>query len=84
MDMDNIKLFSKNGNELEILTQAMTIYSQDIGMNFGHANEKWKMEKNRTTNSRKKSECSEKRKLTSAWEYCKRTPSNKWRWKKRI
>ena len=35
MYMDNIKLFAKNENELEILIQAVRIYSDDIGMEFG-------------------------------------------------
>ena len=30
-------------------------------------------------NQEKKSECSEKRKLTSTWKYWKWMPSNKWR-----
>ena len=33
--MDDIKLFAKNGSELEILTQTVRIYSQGIGMKFG-------------------------------------------------
>ena len=35
MYMDNIKLFAKNEKELETLTHAVRIYSQDIGMEFG-------------------------------------------------
>ena len=34
MYMDDIKLFVKNEKELEILIQAMRIYSQEIGMEF--------------------------------------------------
>ena len=47
MYMDDIKLFSKNEKELETLIQAVRIYSQDIGMEFGiekmchSCNEKW-------------------------------------------
>ena len=33
--MDDIKLFTKNEKELETLTHAVRIYSQDIGMEFG-------------------------------------------------
>ena len=33
--MDDIKLFAKNETELETLVQAVRIYSQDIGMEFG-------------------------------------------------
>ena len=33
--MDNIKLFAKNEKELENLIQAVTIYSQSRGMEFG-------------------------------------------------
>ena len=35
MYMDDIKLFAKNEKELETLIQAVRIYSQDIGMEFG-------------------------------------------------
>ena len=38
MYMDNIKLFAKNEKELESLTQAMRIYSQNIGIKFGIEN----------------------------------------------
>ena len=33
--MDDIKLFSKNEKEIETLTLAVRIYTQDIGMEFG-------------------------------------------------
>ena len=35
MCMDDIKLFAKNGKELETLKHAVKIYSQDLGMEFG-------------------------------------------------
>ena len=35
MYMDDIKLFAKNERELETLINAVRIYSQDIGMEFG-------------------------------------------------
>ena len=35
MYMNNIKLFAKNEKELEALLQTVTIYSQDIRMEFG-------------------------------------------------
>ena len=35
MYMDDIKLFAKNEKELETLTHAVRIYSQDIRMEFG-------------------------------------------------
>ena len=35
MYMDDIKLFAKNEKELETLINAVRIYSQDIGMEFG-------------------------------------------------
>ena len=35
MFMDDIKLFAKNGKELETLIHAVRIYSQDIGMEYG-------------------------------------------------
>ena len=33
--MDDIKLFAKNEKELKTLIQALGIYSEDIGMEFG-------------------------------------------------
>ena len=35
MYMDDIKLFAKNGKELETLIYAVRIYSQDPGMKYG-------------------------------------------------
>ena len=35
MYMDDIKLFVKNEKELEILIQAVRIYNQDRGVDFG-------------------------------------------------
>ena len=35
MYRDDIRLFTKNGKELETFTQAIMIYSQDIRMEFG-------------------------------------------------
>ena len=50
MYMDDIKLFAKNEKELETLIQAVSIYSQDIGMECGKEkrtmlmkNGKWQM-----------------------------------------
>ncbi len=34
MYMDDVKLFAKNKKELETLIQTISIYSQDIGMEF--------------------------------------------------
>ena len=34
--------------------------------------------------TKRKSECSEKKKLTITWEYWKQKQSNKWRWKKKF
>ena len=53
--MDEIKLFAKNEKELETLIHAVSIYSEDIGMNIGiekmvHTNN----EKRKTTNDRRK------------------------------
>ena len=36
--MDDIKLFAKNEKESEILIHRVTIYSRDIGMEFGIEN----------------------------------------------
>ena len=38
MCMDDIKLFANNKKELETLIQAVKIYSQDIGIEFGIEN----------------------------------------------
>ena len=35
MYMNDIELFARKEKELETLTQAVRIYSQDIGMEFG-------------------------------------------------
>ena len=35
MYMDDIKLFAKNEKELEALIQAVRIFSQSLGMEFG-------------------------------------------------
>ena len=56
--MDNIKLFAKNEKELETLIQAVRIYNDDAGIEFGieKNNKKRKMandRRNRTTKSRK-------------------------------
>ena len=72
--MGNIKLFAKNEKELETLIQALTIYSQDIGMEFiidkctilmwsgkQHMTERIKLP------NKKELECSEKKKHTHAW-----------------
>ena len=46
MYMDDIKLFAKNGKELETLTQTVRIYSQDIGMEDQpeYWEESWRLE----------------------------------------
>ena len=36
--MDDIKLFDKNGKELEALKQTVKTYSQDIGVEYGVEN----------------------------------------------
>ena len=38
MSIDDIKLIVKNEKELETLIQTLTIYIQDIGMEFGIKN----------------------------------------------
>ena len=69
-----IKLFVKKGKELGPLIQALRIYSDDIGMEFGYRkmcyanNEKRETtnnERNRTTKSRKKLERSKNMKPTN-------------------
>ena len=33
--MDNLKLYTSNEKSLEVLTQTMRVFSNDIGMKFG-------------------------------------------------
>ena len=33
--MDNLKLYASNEKSLEVLTQTMRVFSNDIGMKFG-------------------------------------------------
>ena len=91
MYMDDIKLFAKDEKELKPLIQTVRIYSQDIGMEFGiekcailimkNGNGHMK-EGKEVPNKEKIRMLRKKRKLTNTQEYWKRTPSNKWRWKK--
>ena len=85
MYMDDIKLFAKNGKELETLIQTVRIHSQDRGMEFGI--EKcpmlvMKSGKRRITEVEqpnqvvKSSERSEKRKPTTTSGYWMLTSSN--------
>ena len=59
MYMDDVKLFAKNEKELEIVIQAVRIYSQDIEMEFGIEKctmlimKSGKQHMNETTKSRK-------------------------------
>ena len=93
MYKDNIKLFAKNGKELETLIQIVKIYREDIAMEFG-------IKKMRHTNNEKRKQHMtevidlpkqvkirtkiRKRKCTNTWKYWKMIPSNKWRWKKKL
>ena len=61
----DIKLFAKNKNETETLIQVVRIYSVDTGMEFG-IEKYWKELNYHIT---KKSETSEKSKLSSTLEY---------------
>ena len=85
MYMDDIKLFAKKEKELDTLIQAVRIYIQEIGMEFG-----WEECTMQTMKSRKrhmtegielpnqeKLESLEKRKPTNTLEYWKLTPSKK-------
>ena len=91
MNRDNIKLFAKNEKELETLIQAVRIYSDDIGIEFGI--EKcavlvMKSEKRQMTkvlelpNQEKIRTHGEKKQLTNTWGHWKQTPSKKNKWKK--
>ena len=95
MYLNDIKLFAKNEkkkNKLETLIQAVRIYSQDIGIKYGiekctmqiMKSGKRQMTEKMEQPNQEKSERSEKRKRTNTRDYWKRTPSNKWGWKKKI
>ena len=95
MYVDDIKLFAKNEKELETLIQAVRIYSQDIGLEFGLETYTMLMKKSGKRHltdgmeltSKKKNkhlERSEKGKPTNTWGYWKLTPSNKWRREKKL
>ena len=92
MYMDDIKLFAKNEKELETLILAVRIYSDDIGMEFCiekcamliMKSEKQQITEEMELPNQEKSERLEKGKLPNSWEYWKRTPSNKWKGKKKF
>ena len=75
--MNNIKLFAKNEKELEILIHVVTIYSQDIGMEYSiekcamliMKRGKRHMTDGMELPNQEKLGCSEKMKPTNTWEY---------------
>ena len=74
MHMDGIKLFDKNKKELEILIQALRIYSLDTGMEFGIEKCAMLIRKSRKQQIKEGIELPNKeykRKLTNTWEYWK-------------
>ena len=82
--MDDIKLFAKNEKELETLIQAVRIYCQDIGLEFGiekcamliiRSGKQHMMEGIEQTNEEKIRILGEKE-TYNTWEYWKWTPSN--------
>ena len=87
MYMDDIKLIAKNTKELERLIRVVMNYSEDIGMEFSiqkyamfiMKSGKKQMMEGVEFQLKKKSEQSEKRKITNTWEYGKQEPSNKQR-----
>ena len=90
--MDNVKLFAKNEQELETLIHAVRLYSQVIGMEFGIkkcAILVMKYGKQHLTNGMELTtqdkiimlEEKETYKYLGIWRL---TPSNKWRWKKKL
>ena len=84
--MENVKLFAKIERELETLRQRVKIHSQDKGMGFGvfvMKNGRRETMEGTKLPIKKALEHSERKKITSTWEYWKRTPSNKQRWKKK-
>ena len=91
MYMDDFKLFSKNKKELETLIQAVTIYSDDIRMEFGlekctmlimKSGKRQMTEGIELQNQEKK--IKSPREFRDIRKYWKQTPLNKPRWKKRF
>ena len=88
MSIDEIKLFTIKEKELKTLIQTVRIYSQDIGIEFGVEKCAMRIIKNGKRHMTEKIELqnqeksSEKKQLANTLEYCKRPPTNKWRWKK--
>ena len=84
--MDDIKLFAKMKTNWKLI-HAMSIYSQDIGMEFGiekYAVLVMKSGKRHLMSgmelpNQEKLERSEKRKLINTWGYWKQKLSNKWK-----
>ena len=82
MHTDDIKVFAIDEKELETRIQAVRTYSQDIGKDIKKCamlimkSGKRRMTEGKELPNKEKSEPSEKRKLTNAQEYWKRTPSN--------
>ena len=90
INMDD-KQFVKNEKELETLTYAVRIYSQDIGMRFGiekcaklvmKSGKKHLTDGMELPNQDKIITLREKKKPTNIWASWRLTPSNKWRWEK--
>ena len=85
MYMNEIKLFAKKEKELETLIQAVRIYCQDIGMEFGIEkcatlilrSKKRHMTEGIELPNQDKIRKPGKKNFTNTWEYWKRTISNK-------
>ena len=74
MYMDDIKLLAKNKKELETLIQAVSIYSEDIGMEFGIEKSSMLIMKNGKTEGIELPNKEKKiRTLTYTWEYWNQT-----------
>ena len=73
--MVDIKLFTKNEKELEILIQPIRIYSQDIGMEFGLEKCAMLIMRNGKRQMTEGIELPNQEKIqTSNWIYWKQTP----------
>ena len=68
MYMYDIKLFDKNGKELEILIQPARIYSDDIGMTFGWENCAMMIKKNGKWQMTEGIELPNQGKIRTLWE----------------
>ena len=74
----------KNEKELETLIDAVRIYIQDLGMEYGIEKCAMPVMKSGKRHLTDGLEPSKKTKPRNTWASWKLAPSNKWRWKKKL